>query len=284
MGSVTTLERASGAIMAQTPDKDGEHVPTGVRSLYILEALARAGTPLTPTDINETLGLPKPTIHRLCKRLEKEGFLEKDLDGRRYLPGKRLRVVARDVLGFNRFLQARQAVLRRLSERVGETCNIALPEEAGMVYLERIETRWPLRVQLPVGSLVPFHCTASGKLYLASLPHARRESLVRMLDLTAHAPNTMTAADELLTALETIADTEIGTDNEEFVEGMVAVAVPIRDDSGRLVATLAMHGPSQRLSLDDALALIAPLREAARELTGLMPRQDDAMSGGGSAA
>ncbi|RIA47205.1 IclR family transcriptional regulator [Dichotomicrobium thermohalophilum] len=269
--------------MDRTPEKDGEHVPTGVRSLYILEALARAGTPLTPTDINETLGLPKPTIHRLCKRLEHEGFLEKDLDGRRYLPGKRLRTVARDVLGFNRFLQARQAVLRRLSERVGETCNITLPEEGGMVYLERIETRWPLRVQLPVGSLVPFHCTASGKLYLSSLPPARRENLVRTLDLTAHAPNTITDPEELLTALEAVAQTEIGTDKEEFVEGMVAVAVPILDDSERLVATLAMHGPTQRMSLDDALALIDPLREAASELCGLMPA-DDADRGHGSAA
>lgn len=269
--------------MDRTPEKDGEHVPTGVRSLYILEALARAGTPLTPTDINEMLGLPKPTIHRLCKRLEGEGFLEKDLDGRRYLPGKRLRVVARDVLGFTRFLQVRLAVLRRLSERVGETCNITLPEEGGMVYLERVETRWPLRVQLPVGSLVPFHCTASGKLYLASLPRARREQLVRTLELTAHAPNTITKPDELLNELEIIAGSEIGTDNEEFVEGMVAVAVPIRDEGGRLVATLAMHGPTQRMSFNDALALIDPLREAAGELTGLMPA-DEVDRGHGSAA
>jgi len=274
----------AGESMARSPENDGEPVPTGVRSLYILEALARAGTPLTPTDINETLGLPKPTIHRLCKRLESEGFLEKDLDGRRYLPGKRLRTVGRDVLGFNRFLQARQAVLRRLSARVGETCNIALPDEGGMVYLERIETGWPLRVQLPVGSLVPFHCTASGKLYLASLPPPRRESLVRTLDLTAQAPNTLTDPDDLLHALAEIAETGIGTDNEEFVAGMVAVAVPITDESGRLVATLAMHGPTLRLSLDDALALIEPLRAAAADLRGLMPAAEDAGRGRGSAA
>jgi len=262
------------ARMVESRDKDSDPVPSGVRSLYILEALARAGAPLTPTDLNETLGLPKPTIHRLCKRLEREGFLEKDLDGRRYLPGKRLRATARDVLGFNRFLQARQAVLRRLSARVGETCNIALPDEGGMVYLERIETGWPLRVQLPVGSLVPFHCTASGKLYLATLARAQRAELVRRLDLKAHAPNTMTQPDALTSALQVIARTQIGTDNEEFVEGMVAVAVPICDASGRMVAGLAMHGPTQRISLDNALDMIEPLREAAADLCGLMPREE----------
>lgn len=271
MSQAVVMVGTAGAQMAEGRDKGGEHVPTGVRSLYILEALAQAGTPLTPTDINEALGLPKPTIHRLCKRLEREGFLEKELDGRRYLPGRRLRGMSRGVLGFVRFMHARRAVLHRLSERVGETCNIALPEDGGMVYLERVETRWPLRVQLPVGSQVPFHCTASGKLYLSSLPRERRERLVHLLDLTSHAANTITNPDDLLAALERISESRVGTDNEEFVAGMVAVAVPIRDRDGRMMAGLAVHGPTQRLSLADALGWVDALRAAADELAGLMP-------------
>lgn len=271
MSQAVVMVDTAGAQMVEGRDKAGEHVPTGVRSLYILEALAKAGTPLTPTDINETLGLPKPTIHRLCKRLEREGFLEKDLDGRRYLPGRRLRGMSRGVLGFVRFMHGRRAVLRRLSEQVGETCNIALPEDGGMVYLERVETRWPLRVQLPVGTQVPFHCTASGKLYLSSLPRERRKALVGLLDLTSHATNTITNPDDLLAALEQISQSRIGTDNEEFVAGMVAVAVPIRDRDGRMMAGLAVHGPTQRLSLDDALGWVDALQAAADELAGLMP-------------
>jgi len=179
--------------------------------------------------------------------------------------------MSRGVLGFVRFMHARRAVLRRLSEHVGETCNIALPEDGGMVYLERVETRWPLRVQLPVGTQVPFHCTASGKLYLSSLPRERRENLVRLLDLTSHAANTITDPDELLAALEQISESRIGMDNEEFVAGMVAVAVPIRDRDGRMMAGLAVHGPTQRLSLDDALGWVDALQAAADELAGLMP-------------
>lgn len=256
---------------AGAPDGQREHVPPGVRSLYILDVLAKAGTPLTATDINAELGLPKPTIHRLCKRLEQEGFLTKDVDGRRYMPGRRLRDMARGVVGFSRFTQARQAVLRRLSERVGETCNIVLPEDCGMIYLDRVESRWPLRVQLPVGSVVPFHCTATGKLYLSSLPSGRRAQLVRALDLKRHAANTIIDPDALLVELEQIAESGIGRDNEEFVEGMVAAAVPIRDREGRFVAGLAMHGPTQRLSMEDALAAAGLLLEAARQLSDLLP-------------
>lgn len=266
------------------PDKDVEHMPTGVRSLYILEVLATAGQPMTPTDINEVLGLPKPTIHRLCKRLEREGFLEKDIEGRRYLPGRRLRGLSLGVLSFARFRQARQAILRRLSAKVEETCNIALPDDAGMVYLDRVESRWPLRVQLPVGTTVPFHCTATGKLYLSNLPAARRESLIASLDLALHAPNTITEPDALLAEVARIAETDIGTDSQEFVDGMVAVAVPIRDREGRMVAGLAMHGPTQRLSLDDALARVPAMREAAQMLSGLMPSHGATPNEGGSAA
>ncbi|MFP4536847.1 MAG: IclR family transcriptional regulator [Dichotomicrobium sp.] len=264
---------------ARARNGEGEHVPTGVRSLYILDVLARAGAPLTATDINEGLGLPKPTIHRLCKRLEEEGFLTKDIDGRRYMPGRRLCDMARGVIGFSRFTQARQAVLRRLSERVGETCNITLPDDSGMVYLDRVESRWPLRVQLPVGSLVPFHCTATGKLYLSSLAQRQRERLVRALDLKRHAANTITDPDALLAELAEIAASGVGRDNEEFVEGMVAAAVPICDSEGRFVAGLAMHGPTQRLSMDDALAAVGALRAAARELSDVMPAEDGGSAG-----
>ncbi len=176
-------------------------VATGIRSLYILEVLVKAGAPLTPTEINEILKLPKPTIHRLCQRLESERFLEKDIDGRHYLPGARLRTIAFGALGFSNYTQARHAVLQHLSEQIGETCNITIPGSAGMQYLDRVETRWPLRVHFPVGEQVPFHCTASGKLYLSSLHKSQRRQLVDSLTLSKQAENTLTDRDQLLAAL-----------------------------------------------------------------------------------
>ncbi len=218
---------------------------------------------MTPTDINEILQLPKPTIHRLCQRLEAERFLEKDLDGRRYLPGPRLREINSGVMGFTIFTQARHTVLQRLSEQIGETCNITIPVDGGMHYLDRVETRWPLRVHFPVGAIVPLHCTASGKLYLSCLPKSQRYQLVRSMTLSKYAENTQTDQDQLLAALAEIRRTRIGTDNEELVDGMVAIAVPIEDENDRLIATLAVHAPTQRMSMDDALRHAGQLQEAA---------------------
>jgi DNA-binding IclR family transcriptional regulator len=124
----------------------GSAIPSNLRLLLVIEALAEAGVPLTPTEVNETLGLPKPTIHRLFATLEAEGFVQRDLDGRSYSPGPRLRRVAGGILSSLRIRTARQAILKDLSREIGETCNVALPDRDAMIYLERVETEWPLRI------------------------------------------------------------------------------------------------------------------------------------------
>ncbi len=247
-------------------DDKADRTPPGLRRLYILEVLTQAGFPMTPTDINESLGLPKPTLHRLCNELYLDGYLTKDIDGRRYLPGNRLRSIAAGVLSFAPLAQLRHAILKQVSEQVGETCNITLPDSNGMIYLDRVETHWPIRIELPVGGHVPFYCTASGKLYLSTLRRSQQRRLVEGLKLERHAPNTITDKDELLAALEVTRKNQLGVDNEEFVEGMVAIAVPVQNENGDFVATLAIHAPAQRMSLDAAMTHIDLLRNAAKEL------------------
>ncbi|MBK5951146.1 ArsR family transcriptional regulator [Rhodobium orientis] len=256
---------------SERDDETGEgRVPTGIRSLIILEELARTGTPMTATEITAALGLPKPTIHRLCQQLEAEGFLERDLDGRRYLPGRRMREMAAGVTQFSSVFQERHAILERVSTRLGETCNIVSHDKDGMFYLDRVESRWPLKVDLPVSGRVPFHCTASGKLYLSSLRKTQRRTLIHALTLRKYGPNTLTAPEKLMAEVEATAKRRYGIDNEEFIEGMVALAVPVRDAGGRLAAILAVHGPVQRMSLEDVIGHLPVLREGAEQLAAVI--------------
>ena len=244
-------------------------IPTNLRLLLLLEELARVGTPITPTAANEVLGLPKPTIHRLFHTLEEEGFLQRDIDGRSYAPGARLRRFAGSVLSTSRIRMARQTVLSALAEDVGETCNIAMPERHVMVYLDRVETKWPLRIQLPVGTEVPFHCTASGKMYLSSLKPRLFEKYLKIVTLDAHTSQTLTDPAALTAEIEAIRARGYSTDNEEFMESMVAVAVPLLDNQNRLMSTLSIHAPTQRVSLDDLKKHLPRLMEAADDLAEL---------------
>ena len=142
---------------------DGQ-IPTNLRVLVVLEEIARRGVAVKPAMLVEQFGLPKPTVHRILQTAEAEGFLQRDIDGRSYGPGPRLRALAVSTMSSEHLRTGRLTIMRGLAATLGETCNLATPDREGMTYLDRAETEWPLRIQLPVGTQVPFHCTASGKM------------------------------------------------------------------------------------------------------------------------
>lgn len=247
-----------------------DSIPTVLRLLLVVEEVARQGVPVTPSEINQHLGLPKPTIHRLFATLEAEGFLQRNLDGKSYAPGPRLRSLAVDVLSSRKFRTARLAVMEALAEDIGETCNLAIPDRDEMLYLERVETKWPLRIRLPVSSRVPLYCTASGKLYLSSLSCAQLDGYLLHAKLERHTSRTITDHDLLRKEIKRVRRNRYAQDNEEFMEGMVALAVPINDQRGRLLSTIAFHAPLQRMTMEMASKHVERLREAADELARMV--------------
>lgn len=251
--------------IAETP-----HLPPSFRILKVLEVLAEQGRPMTATEINASLKLPVPTIHRLVGNLEAEGFLSRHLDGRSYQPGPKLRRMTRGVLRFWHQNLTERAILTRLNERLGETCNLAIPDGDAMLYIDRVETRWPLRVQLHVGSRVPLHATASGKLSLSSMTAPQLARYLKTARLESYTPHTITDPERLRDELQQVASQGYATDSQEFVSGMIAVAVPVRDPSSHLLATVSFHAPEQRMSLDSGLRHLPDLFAAAEEMAQLI--------------
>jgi DNA-binding IclR family transcriptional regulator len=256
--------------MADDDLEEKQNIPTNMRLLLLLEEVAAIGVPVTPTEVNARLGLPKPTIHRLFATLEESGFLQRDLDGRSYSPGGRLREMSVNVMSSLRIRTARIAVLNALASEVGETCNVATPDRDAMIYLDRVETKWPLRIQLPIGTSVPLHCTASGKMYLSSLDPNHLEQYLGAVTLERKTDQTVTDAAELTAQLQVIKDQGFSTDNAEFMDDMVACAVPILDERGRLMSTLSIHAPMQRLTLDQVKSHVPLMHQTAAKLAKLV--------------
>ncbi|OEE63705.1 IclR family transcriptional regulator [Enterovibrio norvegicus] len=250
-------------------DQKREKGSSILRVLEIVEAVSRAERPPSPAELAIELDIPKPSIHRLLQQLERDGFLQTDMRGQ-LVPGSRLHDVAMGVLHSTRFKANRQAILQHLSDLVGETCGISIPNGKDMIYYDRVQANWPLQISLLVGSNTPVWCTASGKLYLSSLPARRRQRLINDLQLTSLTRNTIIDPAKLEKNLKQTERSGLGVDNEEFVDGMVAVAVPINNCDGGLVACLFTHAPVIRKSLDDLLQCEPQLREAAAKLEDLM--------------
>ncbi|NDW54635.1 IclR family transcriptional regulator [Aliiroseovarius sp. PrR006] len=242
-------------------------IPTNLRLLRILEEVARLGVSVKPTDLIESMGLPKPTIHRLLQTAEAEGFLQRDLDGRSYGPGDRLRALAVNTMSSERVRTARLAIMKAAAEELGETINLATPDREGMTYLDRVETKWPLRIQLPRGTQVPFHCTASGKMYLSTLKSTTLNGVLSAKPLEKLTDKTITDPAELRQELAATRKRGYSQDNEEFMTGMAAIAVPILDQQGRMLATLSVHAPVMRCSFEQIVGFLGPLRDAAAKLS-----------------
>jgi len=147
-----------------------------------------------------------------------------------------------------------------------------------MVYYDRVQSDWPLQLNLQVGSHTPTWCTASGKLYLSSLPKQRRQKIISHLPLRQYARNTIVDAELLETELVAIKSHKISTDNEEFVDGMVGCGVPILDSDNKLCACLFIHAPLLRKSLDQLIGYSDILWSAALELGSLIDGPDSATS------
>lgn len=245
-------------------------IPTNLRLLLLVEEVARAGSPIAPSELSLALDLPKPTVHRLLATAEDEGFVQRDVDGRSYGPGQRLRRLSANTLSSQRIRTERLAILRVLAETVGETCNLAAPGRNGMVYLDRVETHWPLRIQLPIGTQVPFHCTASGKLYLSSLRSDRLHRWLSTVSLEKKTPHSITNHDDLLAEIATTRSQGYSTDDQEFMDDMTAIAVSINDHSGRLLTTLSIHAPIQRKQLQELEYYLPQLRSACEQLGNLI--------------
>ena len=244
-----------------------------LRVFRILEEVVEANRPLTAAEISDGVGLPGPTTHRLCKMLLHERFLQYEIDGKRMLPGPRLLEFGGRILSGSHLDLERRAVLEALVDKIGETCNISIPEGTRMIYAERVESHWPLRMQLPTGAPVPIHCTASGKLYLSQLDPMPRRRILERLRLSRQTPFTIVDIDQLELDLQKTRERGYALDDEEFIEGLVAVAVPIVDPSGRFCAGLALHGPKLRIKMKDAVERLPALQHAADQIARLMRRE-----------
>ena len=239
------------------------------RVLEIIEAVSYASKPLSPLELSQELDIPKPTIHRLIQNLVDEGFVTVDIGGG-IIPGKRVRNLSVELWQQRQFFNERQIILQKLVDEIKETCGIAIPYQMDMMYTNRANTSLPLQIYLPVGAKSPMWCTATGKLYLSQLSATSRAKILQVLPLDKFTKNTITDIDTLNAELDRIAETGIGIDNEEFISEMVGVSVPVLDKKSRYLASLYIHAPTIRVSLDELMEHVPRLHKAAHDIQALV--------------
>lgn len=234
-----------------------------LRAFRVLDYVALHADGCAASAIVEALALPKQTVHRIVTQLQMAGLLIREPGTRRVQLGARITRFATHALMNGYANRERHAILRGLVEDIGETCNLTALAGSDVVYLDRVETAWPLRVMLAPGSHVPLHATASGKLLLALLPKAQRERLLGVLPLRPLTSNTIVDVRRLTRELEETRRRRIGINRNEHLSGLIAVAVPVMLDRRRACAAVAVQAPVGRMTLEQLLARVPRMRAAA---------------------
>jgi DNA-binding IclR family transcriptional regulator len=250
----------------QRSAKDHQRLNVLGKALAVLEAVSDHPQGIGLPDLAARLGLPRQTVHRVLGQLEDSGLLLRDRPRERFTIGPRLARLALAALGSSNRWAPVTSVMRELVDEIGETCNIGVLDGLDYIYIERIECKWPLRIHLEVGDRTPAHCLSGGKVLLAHLEPKLRARLLRSRKLVARTSRSITRIPELEVELENVRRRGYGMNNEENFEGIVAVAVPIRDGQGRVVAALTMHGPLPRLTLAACEASVPRLQQAAQRI------------------
>lgn len=240
--------------------------PPSLRSIEIAEAVARSPNPLSLDAIAAATAIPKPTLHRIISLLVDAGILLREPQAKTYSAGERLWGMATGIANHAALRNERRAVLRNLVDRIGETCNFTTLDSTDVVYVDRVEAAWPLRLHLHPGSRVPIHCTSSGKLYLSHMPARQRRRLLYEVPLKRFTSKTITNPARLELELARIRKSKVATDDEGYLAGLISVAVPVWGRNRRVIGTVAVHAPTARMSLKQALEHVGLLKRAASDL------------------
>lgn len=215
------------------------------RGLRTLDILRDAGQPLRLTAVAEQLGVEKSNASHILKTLVASGYATQD-ETRRYVliePGhpERREHSLSDVIACK---EACRPALEALVKTTGECAHLAVLVETRVWYIDKVDSTLPLKVDHPVGSLSPLHCTALGKAFLA---FGDAEQPPEMPEFTA---KTLTTAEALISDIATTRARGYAVDDEEFATGIRCAARPVFDAKGQMIAALGVSGPTVRV--DDA--------------------------------
>jgi DNA-binding IclR family transcriptional regulator len=239
--------------------------------LDILEFLEVRDEPQTLTQIVSGLGLPKASVHRLLTTLRTRGYIEQERPRGGYGLGLRvLRLAARARERMD-LASVAQPFLKRLAEETGESCQLSVRSGSQALCIARAASPEHPGVSLTgsVGSVFPLHAAAVGKVLLAHAPTVERE-LYLTRHLAAYTPQTHDAPDALAAELDAVRLAGLAHDREEYKRGLSALAAPIFDESGDVVAALALPfltGGDGGVTADDLQVKTAALRSAAAAIS-----------------
>ena len=257
------VPQASGDDEADDKQRVGGVQSLG-RAFSILEEVARHREGIGLAELSKLVGLHNSTTFHLAKTLVSLGYLRQEKDNKRYRIGRPLFALAASALDEIEMVNVATPVLEELSRQTSESSHFAVRMGDAVVVIARTSGPGAFQLTDRVGVVRPAHCTALGKIILASL---RPEQLTRFIDRVELKPSTPKSISDVGALMREIAEvqrTGVAFDDGEFNMEVRCVAVPVTDFTGQVIGALGISGPIWRLS-NQALHASAQVVQAAAD-------------------
>ncbi|MEU5208152.1 IclR family transcriptional regulator [Streptomyces sp. NPDC020742] len=245
------------------------------RALSILPLLA--GGPADLGQVADRLGVHKSTALRLLRTLHEHGLVHRQPD-QRYRLGARLFALAQQAAESLDVREIAHPHLVALNEKCGHTVHLAVLEENEVLYIDKVESRYPVRMYSRIGKPVAITVAAVAKLLLADLPEAERRALAERLDYPLYTPRSTPNAPAFLAELATVREQGWATDLGGHEESINCVGAPVRGADGRAVAAMSVSAPNVVVGAEELLKLLPLVRRTAdaisREYSGTTAPKD----------
>ncbi|MFJ8752831.1 IclR family transcriptional regulator [Streptomyces sp. NPDC102441] len=243
-----------------------ENLSSVRRALDVLRVLGQG--PMGVQEVAEAVGREKTQVSRTLKVLAEEGFVERDPRGLRYRVGRQLLALAASA-GEDRLHREAPSVLRELVHQVGEPAYLTVLSGHGVVTVLTERTSRGLQAHEWIGRTSPLNCTASGRVLLSGLPDEQAGALLVTAD-DARLPGTDAAPRDVPAVLERLRTERArgyAVAVEEMEPGLIAVAAPVRDHRGDVVAALNVSAPVFRLPPDAVPKVVEAVVTASHRLS-----------------
>ena len=242
----------------------GAGVQSVDRALGILEVLARTGESGV-TEIAGELGVHKSTAFRLVATLEAHRLVEQTTERGRYRLGVGILRLAGATSARLDLVQEARPICRQLATDTGETVNLAVLSESSALYLDQIAGPSALQPHNWVGQHIPLHATSNGKVLISELDETGLDAVLGKLP--TYTPHTITRRAKLREELDRVREQGYAVAVDELEVGLTAVAAPVHNAHGDVVASMSVSGPTFRLGEDRVDHVVRQLVEAAAEVS-----------------
>lgn len=247
----------------------GSTIKSLERGLLVLGVLGKASSPLSLNEITEHFDMDRSSVFRLLSTLVKHGYVIQDESSKRYSLGYTLLELSRTVQSYHSVETALRPVMRDICEKTKQNTHCGTLDGREVVFLAVELPKDTVTVNISVGTREPAAATALGRALLALLPEKERERISRSVDYLPYTPKAVKGPEELIGILAKAGEEGIAFDNEEYKEGIICFAVPVRNYTGTPVCSLGISGHRDTI-LPHYETYAAIVKEGGREASAIL--------------